>query len=73
MKKYKFITIKQYAKGLPSKPAFRIYNNKGGDVLGEIGYYKPWKQYVVNFEVLAVFNNSCLKDILDFMEHEIGK
>lgn len=85
MKKYKFITIKQgkVCNGIESdhdhsgeffegKPVYRIYNNKGNDQIGIISWYKPWKQYVFSSEPECVFNNSCLRDVLDFIEHRIG-
>lgn len=78
-KKYKFITIKQkmlmtgdLSRGeeFEGKPTYRIYNNKGGDQIGIISWYKPWKQYVFSSQPECVFNNSCLRDVLDFMESE---
>jgi hypothetical protein len=78
-KKYKFITIKQpnllsgdISRGetFNDKPVFRIYNNKGGEQLGILSWYKPWRQYVFSSQAECVFNNSCLRDVLDFMENE---
>lgn len=50
-----------------------IINNKSNDMLGEIYYYPPWRQYVVGFFEGCIFNNTCLRDIIDFMENEIPK
>ncbi len=72
MKKYKFITIQQINKEIfEGKPVYRIFNNAGHQQLGILSYYRPWKQYVFSSQSECVFNNSCLKDILDFMENEI--
>ena len=72
MKKYRFITIKQLDEELfEGKPVFRIYNNKGGEQLAILSFYKPWKQYVFSSRGDSVFNNSCLRDVLDFMENDI--
>ena len=70
MKKYKFITIREAQGGemFEDHPVFRIFNNKTQAQLGILSYYKPWKQYVFSSQPECVFNNSCLRDILDFME-----
>ena len=50
-----------------------IRNKKSRDWLGDIEYYKPWKQYCVTcFYSGAVFNNQCLRDIADFLD-ELNK
>ncbi len=71
--KYKFITIDvvvdetQY-----DKPIHAIVNNKISDVIGYITYYPPWKQFVFNqAHEGVVFNNECLKNIVDYMENHI--
>lgn len=72
MKKYKFIHIKQVNEELfEKKPVYRIFNNKSGDQLGIISYYKPWKEYVFSSIPECAFNNGCLRDVLDFIENEI--
>ena len=69
MKKYKYITIKQLEEEVfNEKPVYRIYNNKSGDQLGVLSYYKPWKCYVFSTREDYVFNISCLVDIVDFMK-----
>jgi hypothetical protein len=74
-KKYQYITIKQVdGDTFDNMPMFSILNNKSGFELGMIFYYKPWKQYVFSQSVeSAVFNNGCLKNIIDFIENEIDK
>jgi hypothetical protein len=72
MKKYKYITIKETPGGVYDKhPIYKIINNKSGDRLGRISYYPRWKQFIAEFSPYAVFNNTCLRDIIDFMENEI--
>jgi hypothetical protein len=74
MKKYKFITIKQVGKELfEGKPCYRIYNNKSDGQIGILSYYPPWKCFVFSSQPECVFNNSCLKDVLDFLENHAGK
>lgn len=74
MKRYKFITIGKWYAGYALKhPGYKITNNKSKDILGRLSYYPTWKQYVFESEYGAIFNNSCLRDILDFMENEIPK
>ncbi|MDD5589074.1 MAG: hypothetical protein PHP92_03420 [Candidatus Nanoarchaeia archaeon] len=74
MKKYKYITIRQDDNEFfNDKPVYRIYNNKSDDQIGILSFYKPWKQYVFSSQPECVFNNSCLYDVLDFMENEIQK
>ena len=70
-KKYKYITIKQDdGYGLyHGKPVYEIINNKTGNIMGNISYYKYWKQFVFSaVNIHVIFNNECLKDIIDFME-----
>ena len=70
MKKYKWITIKQEDDEVfEGRPCYRIFNNKNLSQIGIISFYKPWKQYVFSSQPDCVFNNSCLKDVLDFMEN----
>ena len=71
-KKYKYITIRQEGEEMfEGKLVYRIFNNKTNFQLGIISFYKSWKQYVFSSQLGCVFNNSCLRDVLDFMENEI--
>jgi hypothetical protein len=85
-KKYKFITIRPrltwdvingkaayYPEKFAGKPVYAIHNNKSDQQIGLISWYRPWKQYVFSSQSECVFNNSCLKDVIDFMENEAGK
>jgi len=74
MKKYKYITIRQDDKEIfEGHPVYRIYNNKSNGQLGILSWYKPWKQYVFRSRPECVFNNSCFRDMLDFIENHTGK
>lgn len=79
MKKYKFMSIEQVygPKGeretFAGKPCYRIYNLKSRTQIGIISYYAPWRQYVFSSQPECVFNNACLKDVIDFMENHAGK
>ena len=67
--KYKWITIAQHSQeGFNRRPVYRITNNKSGEQLGIISWFIPWKQYVFSSREDCVFNESCLKDVLDFLE-----
>lgn len=72
MKKYKYITIKQEeAELFMEKPVYRVFNNKSGDQLAVLSWYKPWKEYVFSSKEDCAFNNTCLRDVLDFLENVI--
>ena len=44
-------------------------NNKSGEVLATISWYRPWKRYVFSQECeMVVFDINCLKDIIDFIK-----
>jgi len=70
--KYKHIYIKQVDNELfNGKPVYRIFNNKSTIQLAILSYYKPWKKYVFSSQDDSVFDNNCLKDIVDFLENQI--
>lgn len=74
MKKYRYIIIRQDGEEMfNGKPVYRIHNNRSGDQLGILSYYPGWKQYVFSSQPECVFNDSCLRDVLDFMEHHVVK
>ena len=58
---FKLTDVEDYKKGA------ECLNKKSGLCLGYVEYYKPWKQYVIEFLEDCVFNNSCLLDIADFL------
>lgn len=74
MKRYKYITIKQVESELfGGRPVYRIFNNRSKGQIGILSYYKPWKEYVFSSKEDCVFNDSCLRDVLDFIDNFINK
>jgi hypothetical protein len=68
-KKYKYITIRRVDnETFEGYPVYRVFNNRWGDQLAVLSYYKSWKQYVFSSHDGCVFNDSCLRDVLDFMK-----
>jgi len=71
-KKYKYITIKENGE-FNNKPQYDIINNRSKSKLGILFWYKEWKQYVfTQWDRNILFNNSCLLDIVDFINTECG-
>lgn len=67
-KRYKYITIEPDGE-FGGKPQYKIINNRSKSKLGLLFYHKQWKQYVfTQYEQNLIFNNSCLKDIVNFIE-----
>jgi len=72
MKKYKYITIELDGE-FNGKLQYKIINNKSKSTLGILFYYKEWKQYVfTQWKQSVIFNNSCLMDIVNFLNIECG-
>jgi len=44
-----------------------IVNRKSGDPLGAVAWYGPWRKWAVTFMDDAVFDETCLADIQDFL------
>lgn len=73
IKQYKYITIvHNKTETFNDRPVYRIFNTKAKVQIAVISYYKPWKQYVFSSHEQCVFNNTCLRDILEFMENDIN-
>ena len=67
-KKYRFITIRrEHGEVFEGHPVYRVFNNKSNGQLAVLSYYRPWKQYVFSSHDGCVFNDSCLRDVLDFI------
>jgi len=71
VKTYKYIAMLYVDEKFEGKPVYRIINNKSKNQIGILSWYKPWKQYVFSSQPNCVFNISCLKDVLDFIENII--
>lgn len=48
---------------------YEILSKKSGDILGRIKWYGPWRQYCFFPTAQTVFNNGCMKDIIDFIDN----
>jgi hypothetical protein len=44
-------------------------NNRSSEQLGVVKWYAPWRQYCYHPTIQAVYSQSCLDDISDFLEH----
>jgi len=44
-----------------------IHSNRTQAFLGEVKWYSAWRQYCFFTTMDAVFNDNCMKDILDFI------
>jgi hypothetical protein len=73
--KYRFIVIAQENGELFSKkPIYKIRNIKTNALLGQVFWYSPWRCYCfTQSESGVVFNDGCLKDVVDFIENHAGK
>ena len=71
--KYKHITIEPSYKEGHGHYVYRIVNNKSNKLLGMIFWYAQWRQYVCEFTAGRIFNNSCLRDIIKFIEERAGE
>lgn len=69
IKRYKFIEMRwEKEERFNDQPVYRVHSLKNGDQLAMICWYKPWKKYVFTTKEGYVFDNKCLRDILEFME-----
>jgi len=67
-KKYKFINVRcSEQEQFDGHPVYRVYNNRSGAQLAILSWYKSWKQYVFSSREHCLFNDACLRDILDFL------
>lgn len=68
MKKYRYITIRQIDnETFKQHPVYRIFNNKSNAQLGILSYYPQWKQYIFSSYEDVVYDETCLRDILNFL------
>jgi len=71
--KYKYIHFEKRVNPETKKEFYACCNNKTGDVLGFVSFYKPWEQLVFNQAVQeSVFSKDCLLDIVDFIGKQEG-
>lgn len=63
---YKFIYfLKTY--DLPKTSVWHLRSRKSDDLLGEVKWYGPWRQYCYFAMNEAVYSVGCLEDINDFI------
>lgn len=67
--RYKHIHFKKENQALiSSMPYYLIINNRHGDFLGVVEYYKPWKKWILSrVPNETAFSIDCLADIQNFM------
>lgn len=58
-----------FVKGIdrPKTESWDVENNKSGDLLGVIEFYPPFRQYGFIPFGDTVYDDGCLRDILDFV------
>ena len=72
-KKYKHITIKELRnRNYNGRSIYEVDNNKTRNYVTILFYYAPYKKYVFESLEGKVFANTCLRDIIDFMEKELS-
>ena len=49
------------------KALYYILNKDSGDVLGQVHWYGPWRQWVCGFENGAIWSQDCLQDVRAFL------
>jgi hypothetical protein len=60
---YKHISFKLQSSGI-----WWIVNRKQGGVIGMISWYWRWRRFVFEGCADAVFDEGCLRDIIDFLQ-----
>lgn len=71
--KYKFINFEKSDRKNAGRPVYYVKNNKTGVQLGVVYYEKKWRKYAIYTREGIIFDDKCLKDIIDFMENHAGK
>lgn len=44
-----------------------VHNNRSHDMLANIEWYAPWRQWVAQFSYNAIFSHDCLSDLAGYM------
>lgn len=63
---------------MPSHLIFQLYDRwevrskRGGDLLALIGWYAPWRRYVVYPQDGASFDAECLTEIAAFLSEQMA-
>jgi len=69
-KGYKYIYIEQGMKEevVHKNPVYYVRNSKSSDLIGNITWSVPWRQFVFAAESRCIFSRGCLHDIADFIQ-----
>ena len=62
--KYKYI---HFEKMSDDPEVWLCENNKDNRPLGIVEYYQPWKKYIFDPDMGAIFSGDCQRHIADFM------
>jgi len=72
--KYRHICLEEDpAMPVEEKSTWFCRNNKTKEILGMVTWYGPWKRWVFEGEPGCVFDYTCLRDIADFLENQLGR
>lgn len=53
-------------------PCYRIVNKKAGNDIGTIGWYLPWRRFILSPEIATAWSSDCLENIVGFLK-ELNK
>lgn len=67
-KEYKYIEFVEIGKNLKTF-IWDCRNKRSGYSLGVVKWYGPWRQYCFWPNGFSIFNNGCLSDVMDFVNH----
>ena len=66
---YKYIQFVQGSEPFNGKPVWYIYTTtKKHDVLGSIFWYPRHKNWEFSMELVCLFDETCLADVIDFIK-----
>lgn len=68
----KYVDFVFHSKSASGLTSVWSVNDKGGTCLGVIGWFPRWRKYAFHPGV-AVFEETCLRDIAQFMQDETAK
>lgn len=69
MTKFEYIHFVKVAEK-PKTVVYEVRSNRSEEVLGEVKWYGPWRQYCFHpaLDKLTVWNAGCLRDLIAFIE-----
>ena len=66
-KHIEFRVVKEKAK----TKVWGIYAKASGDLIGDVSWYAPWRQYCFEAEPRTVWAGSCLQDVASFIKEQM--